>query len=177
MDSSGSDEESERMIRAALDPEFMTDLIFSNGQEGPIDKATEPSLRRRWDDADQFDTLGVTPQFQAHVAKKLSQMLDKELEKRLTTKTGGPIWPSSKKGGVKLFKNSPKRLKLSKTKPKRVTVAPSSSQSDDEERFSEAAVNPEDILRKVEVTNWSTKTKGAVYHYKQKSNGTLAFIT
>ncbi|KAK5638909.1 hypothetical protein RI129_013204 [Pyrocoelia pectoralis] len=169
-----SDEENER-LRAALDPEFINNSIVADKSKKNVNLA---SSRCRNKDADQFNTLGVTPQFQAHVAKKLSEMLDKTLEKRLTTKINSFVPQNSKKGGVRLFKNSPKRIKLKKSINVQARVVRNVDDPDDnDDKFSEIAVNPADILKKREVANWSTKTKGTVLHYKQQPNGTLTFIS
>ncbi|KAK4877886.1 hypothetical protein RN001_010392 [Aquatica leii] len=108
--------------------------------------------------------------FQQYVAKHLSLILDQDLEKRLVSvKT---ITHKKKtKNRVKLFRNSEKCLKLHKEE---TTKKPKLKHNFDYSKFTEAAIDPSDIVN--EVKNWSTTTKGKVFHYRIDTNGTLSLI-
>ncbi|KAF2899385.1 hypothetical protein ILUMI_06790 [Ignelater luminosus] len=189
-----SDDESSHLLREAVDTEFINDGMFKSTNTKKNGKITEdkisknidgdiknlPSLRPNKNEDDQFNTLDVTPHFQNYVAKQLTKILDEQLNKTLEhnveENTNGK---RKRKGGIRLLSDSKKLIKV--IKPSAVSsfkteVVSKNSDSDNETKCTEAAVNPEDILNKKDVKNWSTRSKAPVFRYKKSKDGVLTSI-
>ncbi|XP_066262023.1 uncharacterized protein [Euwallacea similis] len=146
-----------------------------------------PSLRKSQEEDGQFRLFRVTPEFQNYVAKHLSSLLEKRLQKVLTTVDSDSI-PTKKscKSRVRLFKNSQRFLKVAKTNNDSVQHIVKESlvkrpqklsfHGIDEADLQVLAVNPEDILSGKTTKFWSTRSKTSVFHYKQSSNGKLTLV-
>ncbi|XP_034647054.1 protein CUSTOS isoform X1 [Trachemys scripta elegans] len=116
----------------------------------------QPSLRQKVNDHDKDgNELQTTPEFRAHVAKKLGAMLDSYIT--VLEDSSGPVWTSmqtadSEDDGFRLFSSSvPGDCGKSKPPLSARRRRPSSSSeldSDQEwQRYQEAAVSAADILK------------------------------
>lgn len=157
-----------------------------NGVQNCSEKEILPSLRKSQDEDEQFNVFHVTPEFQTYVAKQLSSILEKRLQKEL--RTADDVEPERKKikSYVKLFRDSkhflkitdkyevPVNLKKPNTKKylnKKIDIGVK------EEILKQIAVNPEDILNKTDTKFWSNRTKSnKVFNYKRVSDGTLILV-
>ncbi|KAJ3652745.1 hypothetical protein Zmor_018683 [Zophobas morio] len=186
MSSDSSDDEDLMKLREATDSQFINDSMFNQkpGKVNVKEQIERPqSLRYSKDEDEQFNLFRVSPEFRNYVAKHLSSLLDKVLEKQLTSDSSvcdGSIKPKRRKSGVKLFRNSPHYIKV-KTKDvsgddtlvRRTIVAKSDVDPVSDEQLRLIAVNPEDILSQKDVKCWSTRTKAPVYNYVKTKSGLM----
>lgn len=140
------------------------------------------SLRKTEEDANQFNNdLGVTPEFQKFVAKKLTQLLDETL---IEQEIHGKVRKKRKiKGGVKLLKQSEVFLDADYVenpiilpKQDRLKAKTKNDSQDEMERIREAAVEPEGILSGDDVKHWTKLYTKPHFKYKKNSTGNLVLI-
>ncbi|XP_006865562.1 PREDICTED: uncharacterized protein C12orf43 homolog [Chrysochloris asiatica] len=119
--------------------------------------ATKPSLRHKVDEHEQdANELQTTPEFRAHVAKKLGALLDSSitiLEVEKEPRKAKVQKAASEDDGFRLFftsiPGSPEKQAPSQPRRKRPPSSSSSEDSDEEwQRCQEAAVSASDILQK-----------------------------
>ncbi|KAH1011689.1 hypothetical protein HUJ04_001007 [Dendroctonus ponderosae] len=190
MSSDSSDDENLDLLREAVDHEFLNDSMFTekpfNSQEKAENNPKPPSLRKTQDEDEQFNLFRVTPEFQQHVAKHLSQIIEDKLQKLTKIVENKDSVPTQKKrkAGVKLFSNSDKVLKVIKVNNLEKQCLPRARPLNlkrayepiDESALKEVAVSSEDILSQKETKSWSNRSKAPVYHYKQSSDGQLVLV-
>ncbi|ENN81434.1 hypothetical protein YQE_02127, partial [Dendroctonus ponderosae] len=196
MSSDSSDDENLDLLREAVDHEFLNDSILRlmgetlnvpvNSQEKAENNPKPPSLRKTQDEDEQFNLFRVTPEFQQHVAKHLSQIIEDKLQKLTKIVENKDSVPTQKKrkAGVKLFSNSDKVLKVIKVNNLEKQCLPRARPLNlkrayepiDESALKEVAVSSEDILSQKETKSWSNRSKAPVYHYKQSSDGQLVLV-
>ncbi|NXJ20257.1 CSTOS protein, partial [Dicrurus megarhynchus] len=138
-------------------------VLISNGRE---------AIRRKEGD----NELQTTPEFRAHVAKKLGTMLDSFIT--ILKDSSGPSQTSvaqsdSEDDGFRLFSSSVPG-DCGKPEPcpaarRRQPVSSSDTDSDQEwQRYQEAAVSAADILKQSAFSAWSQVLPGAVKKKKKK---------
>ncbi|XP_014785104.1 protein CUSTOS-like isoform X2 [Octopus bimaculoides] len=155
--SSSSDEEDQeeiqRLREAAISVELHTEddsnAKFSAHNQNNNGQAKQPSLRGNQSDHTDYNQLQTTPSFQKHVAKKLSQILDQELEFSECYSAPDDLHTLSD-SGIKLLSTSKDYIKLNeaisvKKRPLKKTHYRSSSSnsdsSDEDAKFAEAATS------------------------------------
>ncbi|XP_066262022.1 uncharacterized protein [Euwallacea similis] len=191
MTSDSSEDENLDLLTEAVDTKFLNESMFTRNlaksSEATHTQELPPSLRKSQEEDGQFRLFRVTPEFQNYVAKHLSSLLEKRLQKVLTTVDSDSI-PTKKscKSRVRLFKNSQRFLKVAKTNNDSVQHIVKESlvkrpqklsfHGIDEADLQVLAVNPEDILSGKTTKFWSTRSKTSVFHYKQSSNGKLTLV-
>ncbi|XP_057670271.1 protein CUSTOS-like [Diorhabda carinulata] len=185
--SSDSSDEDLALIKEAQDPQFFKENLYSSIQESKekLQPVVElASLRKTVDENEQFNFLKVTPEFQKYVAKQLSFILDKQLEKNINYAVEDKVDRKKKKttSGVKLFYNSDKLLKAGKSeelpieKPvKKFAVKRNILVK--EEDLKSITVSGAEILSQKDIKYWSNRTKSKkLFNYKQDKNGTLQLV-
>ncbi|KAG5897833.1 hypothetical protein JTB14_011833 [Gonioctena quinquepunctata] len=113
MSCSSSEDENVELLKEAQDNQFLKDCMFSGKQE-KLNSAIEKtvSLRKTTDD-DDYNIFKVTAEFRDYVAKNLSLLLEKNLKRNLEYIASDEVTKKRRKhGGIKLFSNSDKCLKL-----------------------------------------------------------------
>lgn len=147
-------------------------------------KQINVSLRNCRDEVEQFNTFGVTPEFQKYIGKHLSVILDEKLGNITKSKVSNKISVKNETqpiGGIKLFSDSEHFLELkesqveSKNKYVKKTRKYSAKLQITEKDFKNLAVSGEAILKKEDLKYWSKRTKGKVFFYK-KNNGQLMLV-
>uniref|UniRef100_A0A2K5C5E6 Protein CUSTOS n=1 Tax=Aotus nancymaae TaxID=37293 RepID=A0A2K5C5E6_AOTNA len=151
-------------------------LNFRAGAANNRLSTSQPSLRPKADEREQDgNELQTTPEFQAHVAKKLGALLDSfitisEVAKEPTKAQVQKV--ASKDDGFRLFFMSVPggREKEESPQPRRKRPPSSSSEDKDEEwrRCREAAVSASDILQKSAIHGAGTVEKEAKKKRKWK---------
>ncbi|XP_056647536.1 protein CUSTOS-like [Diorhabda sublineata] len=185
--SSDSSDEDLALIREAQDPQFFKENLYSSIQESKekLQPVVElASLRKTVDENEQFNFLKVTPEFQKYVAKQLSFILDKQLEKNINYAVEDKVDRKKKKttSGVKLFYNSDKLLKAGKSEElpidqpvKKFVVKRNILVK--EEDLKSITVSGAEILSQKDIKYWSNRTKSKkLFNYKQDKNGTLQLV-
>ncbi|GAB1598234.1 protein CUSTOS-like [Argonauta hians] len=156
-DSSSSDEDQEeiqRLREAAISVELHTEddrnAINQNSQE----QAKPPSLRENQNKQTDYNELQTTPSFQKHMAKKLSQILDEQLEfseclavpDDLHSNYTGIKLLSSSKGFVELHQTTVKTCPVKKSRDN--NSSSDSDSSSETAKFLEAAITYDAIKSK-----------------------------
>lgn len=119
----------------------------------------------------------MTPEFQKYIAKHLTTILDKKLNKMSTLINSNEELPEKhNEGGVKLLSNSVNFVDIecqlneninSYRKRKKSTKTPYIKK----ENLKNLAVSAEAILAKEDIKFWSTRTKGKIFHYLKDDTG------
>lgn len=141
-----------------------------------------PSLRIKPDEDYKSNPLEVTPQFQQHVAKHLTRMLDKQLQESVADcdSVGQTLEKRKRsKSGVKLLRTSNSFIKLRTKERSPVIVArkrANSASSEDENRCKSVAVSGHGVLSKGDVAAWSKRSKGKIFSYTKMKDGVLTSI-
>ncbi|XP_018573099.1 uncharacterized protein C12orf43 homolog [Anoplophora glabripennis] len=191
MTSDSSDEENLDLLKEAQDSNFINDSMFSDSPaKSTAHNQTKPlpSLRKTKNEEGHF-SLKVTPEFRDYVARQLTSILDRKLDKKFAD-LPDPEVPRKKrkKVGVKLLSESKHFLELSEeisaeNKASAVHNATAKRAKNSkgvnevtEDLLKEVAVSGEDILSKKEVRNWSKRSKAPVFHYKKSKNGQLKLV-
>ncbi|XP_028384222.1 protein CUSTOS [Phyllostomus discolor] len=160
--SSGSDVEELARCREAAMPAWGLQQLPRGPEKKRTDAvnsqlpSTQPSLRQKVDEHEQDgNELQTTPEFRAHVAKKLGALLDSsitisEAVKEPTKAEARKVPPED--DGFRLFFTSipegPEEKAAPQPRRKRLPSSSSSEDSDEErQRCREAAVSASDILR------------------------------
>lgn len=150
---------------------------------GRIKKPLITSLRKNKDDDEQFNILGVTPEFQNYIAKHLSIILDKKLERVTKSKfTNQKYLKSNTAGGIKLFSSSTIFIEdsVAEFNVKRACFKKQQKNFQklivDKDDFKNLAVSAEQILLKEDLKYWSNRSKGQVFSYKKNKNGQLMLV-
>lgn len=148
-------------------------------------KKVNVSLRKCRDEDEQFNTFGVTPEFQKYIGKHLSAILDKKIEKNTISKVFNTICIKNESqaiGGIKLFSDSEYFLELKEYQVesnnnyvKHIRTHANKSHISKED-FRNLAVSGESILKKEDLKYWSKRTKGKIFSYKKLDNGQLMFL-
>ncbi|CAI9715481.1 Hypothetical predicted protein [Octopus vulgaris] len=161
-DSSSSDEEDQeeiqRLREAAISVELHTedDSNATTHNQNNNGQAKQPSLRGNQSDQTDYNQLQTTPSFQKHVAKKLSQILDQELEFSECYSATDDLHTLSD-SGIKLLSTSKDYVNLNeaisvKKRPLKKSHDRSSSSntdsSDEDAKFAEAAISYDAIKLK-----------------------------
>ncbi|XP_067015332.2 protein CUSTOS [Anabrus simplex] len=171
-----SDEDNADLLREAADNQFLNDSMFK-GKEKKVSEKTVPSsvpklpsLRpdRKKDDP---NVLGVTPDFQKHVAKHLMKIIDSQIHEVTATDEGlAATRKAQEDGGVRLLRASRVLLSVEEEPPKKQKRLKPVKRVDDDrsekERLSEAAVSADWILSKEAIKGWVKNTKGEVISVK-----------
>ncbi|KAF7987452.1 hypothetical protein HCN44_003214 [Aphidius gifuensis] len=185
---SDSDSSEDKFSKKAIQ-ESMGSLFLQcdkNNESTTSSSSVKASLRINQSEND-FVNFGVTKNYQENVAKKLSEILERDIEveennvenkkkskKKKTKKHNDSV-------GVKLFNESKTILTNNNDdllidnpninnkrklicKKNNVNLA---------SRCKEAAVDPDWILNKCEIKYWNERPKGLVYKYKKMPNGLL----
>lgn len=208
MHSDSSDDENLELLKEAQDNDFLSDSLFKNPKgmftknlfmlyhnffftahlelvEKTSEKQANASLRKCKDENEQFNTLGVTPEFQKYIGKQLSAILDEKLEKIIKSKVSNekPVNGNNQTaGGIKLFSDSEYFLELNENqvdgniKHVKNTRKLTKKLQINEEDLKSLAVSGEAILKKEDLKYWSNRTKGKVFSYKKVNNGQLMLI-
>lgn len=123
--------------------------------------------------------FGVTPEFQKYIAKQLSLILDKKLEKlSKSTNSNEKSFEKHNKGGIKLLSSSNSFLEIdcesnsninTSTKIKRTAAKPYIKK----EEYKNLIISGEAVLAKEEIKYWSTRTKGKIFRYSKDAKGQL----
>lgn len=132
------------------------------------------SLRNVKNEDAQFNSPHIPSEFRNCIAKHLSSYLDRNI--KYTTKTNDDyIKPKRRKSGIKLFKNSQKKVKATSTKEtyQKATKRKAEMSEDDEEKCRSVAVSSEDILSQTDTKHWSNRIKGQVYNYVKTNQGLI----
>ncbi|XP_054450413.1 protein CUSTOS isoform X2 [Pteronotus mesoamericanus] len=159
--SSGSDAEELARCREAAMPAWGLEQLPKGPQKKRSDAvnnqlpATQPSLRHKVDEHEQDgNELQTTPEFRAHVAKKLGALLDSSITisevVKEPTKAKVQRVPPEDDGFRLFFTSIPEgREEKASPQPRRKRWPSSSSEDSDEERqrCQEAAVSASDILQ------------------------------
>lgn len=135
-----------------------------------------PSARQAFsNEEDSCNTLKVTPQFQKHIAKRLTKLLDKKLHDLISNKpTQNEMQETKKlKSCVKLFTNSTHYIKLEKPHKVARKRKLEDVSSDNEEKCKSVAVSGKDILNQIDTKHWSKRSKAKIYKYKKNNKGEL----
>ncbi|XP_015600137.1 uncharacterized protein LOC107270036 [Cephus cinctus] len=193
LSSSSDDEISQEILKEAADVQYLNEYLFHQSVQAsekslpknliePCKK--KPSLRNQ-QCQDQFQGFGTTQTFKDFIAKKLNDVLDRVIEepnihknvrKRTRTKS-----ISEKQGvelGIKLLNSSKslltdieiehvncsKDMKVQKSMKDRMA---------EQSMIRDAAVDPEQVLSKIETKAWANNCRGKVFRYKQLQDGTL----
>lgn len=192
--SSSSDDEDTNLLKEAVDNDFLPDSLFKVDKNNCDDIKHEklPSLRPKHEES--MSVFNVTPQFQTHIAKRLTALLDKQVEYKDVSST---MKRKKIKSKVKLLRESQEYLKVtpynssddvntSTTKDtleyeknrlrythsiiKRYKIDPEIDCETDEVKVKSVAVDLDYI--KTEVKSWSNRSKAPVFEYKKAKNGT-----
>ncbi|XP_007525366.1 protein CUSTOS isoform X2 [Erinaceus europaeus] len=197
VESSSSDEEELARCREAAMPAWGLEQPAKGPGKPKADAAgnqlpvTQPSLRHKVDEHEQDgNKLQTTPEFRAHVAKKLGALLDSSITiseaVKEQAKTGAQKAPPEDDGFRLFFTSIPKGLeKKAPPQPRRKRVpSSSSSESSDEERqrCREAAVSASAILQGSAIhspgpVEKKVKKKKKKKARKEASSGTAAAST
>lgn len=108
-------------------------------------------------------------------------MLDRVLDDKIKKRKNGYTKPIKPQGGIKLFKNSSKYVKISETtsniqmKKPCNTKKPCEEVIDNSEKLKSIVITGQDILNQKEVKFWSNRSKAPIYKYK-KTNTSLELI-
>lgn len=148
--------------------------------EETSNKQVNVSLRKCRDEDEQFNTFGVTPEFQKYIGKHLSVILDAKLGNITKSKVSNKIPIKNETqtiGGIKLFSDSEHFLDQVESNNKYVknTRKYSGKVQISEKDFKNLAVSGEAILKKEDLKYWSKRTKGKVFSYR-KDNGQLMLV-
>lgn len=199
---SSEDEENLELLREAVDPAFCHNtkklrqthrkysLVFYTFQFKISIFKEEPqnSLRKTQDDdTNKFNNeLNVTPEFQKFVAKKLSQILEKQLSKDFditaNTKSIRKCKKDTKSSGVKLLHASKHYLDVDAdaendgTRRKQVKLGKRHDDADDREKCKEAAVDPQKILNREEIKHWAKSHSKPHFVYRKNAAGEFVLL-
>ncbi|XP_011311849.1 uncharacterized protein [Fopius arisanus] len=180
-ESSSSDDEMTRALKEATDSQFLTESLF--------DKKTKEKEVTSVEDnyVEKYDEFGVSEGFKDYMAKKLIELLDRniQMEDEITgsksSRKRKKIKHEKSESGVKLLRSSKNILKGHDMtsneyeildKPRKQTTTNFTSR-DNLLKCQESAVDPQFVLSKVETEFWSDRKKGIVYEYKKLPDGTL----
>lgn len=197
--SSSEDEITKNALREAADHQFLKETYFSAKKADSLESSTHTdkfsisakpinttnlkSLRQNSEQSEKFENFGVSTSFQNYVAKKLDELLNRNI--RLKNKVeDNSITNERKKNptnipGVRLLNSSTNFLttKDETTHPmqskKRKIHTDIEDESKNLQKCTEAAVNPEWVLSKVDSKAWTNKRKEPEFKYKRQKNGTL----
>ncbi|XP_066584289.1 uncharacterized protein [Prorops nasuta] len=189
-DSSSSEDETIRMALAeATDPLFLKEALFSqkdfNILKDTITVETPKSLRKNLDTFNDFHNFGVSENFKQFVAKKLNEMLEKNIRlKNQQLIENDNNYASVAEKGIKLLSNSYKFLDVKVEeeliKQDKIVECHRKSNKYDESKIlqkcKEVAVSPDWILSKEATKGWTNRRKNIDFKYKKLKNGTLAEI-
>ncbi|KAM9622701.1 protein CUSTOS [Trichechus inunguis] len=196
--SSSSDAEELARCREAAMPAWGLEQRQSGLEKARADAAnnqlpaTQPSLRLKVDEHEQDgNELQTTPEFRAHVAKKLGALLDSSITISETQKepTNARVQKAvSEDDGFRLFFTSipgdPKKEASPQPRQKRPPSSSSSEDSDEEwQRCREAAVSASDILKEsaihgpIKVEKEAKKKKKRKKKAKEEANAISATAT
>ncbi|XP_034938216.1 protein CUSTOS-like [Chelonus insularis] len=192
--SSSDDEFTKQALKEATDQEFFTNSLFkakkaegkhesekaTNSDEN-LEKQLKPSLRINPHRVDNFHSFGVTQSYKDYVAKKLSEILDREIEIEDVENKEEHESSENKVNlvGIKLLKTSAHILTGDEIEEQKVLSKrkrPSIHSEKTTEILSkcrEAAVDPEKIISKLEVQSWDERQRGTVFKYKKLADGSL----
>lgn len=155
--------------------------VFVLEYSDSIGKLHKPaSLRPSKEDDDNFNILRTTPEFQKHIAKHLTNLLDKKLGKKIKLDFSEQnLRKKQRVGGIKLFSDSKyyldscgdeikvfKKDKYPKKYKQLIT----------EEQLQNLAVSGETIIQKKDTKHWSNRTKGKVFFYKKNNHGEFNIV-
>ncbi|KAK6620604.1 hypothetical protein RUM43_010896 [Polyplax serrata] len=174
MSSDSSCEDENECFREAIDPTFLTESLYNNSKKEVTESEQSiklPSLRNQ-DSKSILSTnpysIHVTPEFQKHVAKHLSKILDQLIvitENKLKTKKRKPV------GGVKLLRTS-KDYVLNTTPKltvqKRFFEREKLDYDEIEQRAKQVAVSGDWVLSQKETEHWAKCSKGLVEIVKNR---------
>ncbi|XP_025995834.1 uncharacterized protein LOC105193021 [Solenopsis invicta] len=198
--SSSEDEAFTNSLREAIDQQFLHDDMYSAEKKvtqsvsketmtNELDKNLKTNLRQE----DKFMNFGVTPTFQSYIAKKLSEILERDIELESSETSNCHSKQKRKKdksSGIKLLSTSTNLLIIKKKirekksenleyerrfKRNRQIVQ---GMEDDKSlsKFREVAVDPEHILNKLDTEAWVNRRPEPEFKYKRLKNGTLVEI-
>ncbi|XP_011644984.1 uncharacterized protein LOC105432071 isoform X2 [Pogonomyrmex barbatus] len=189
--SSSEDETSTNSLKEAIDQEFLSNDLYSVKKnkiipqsEVKTNKFDEKSLRSSKQE-DQFTNFGFTATFQSFVAKKLDEILERNIEFESSETIGccgNQKQKKNKNSGIKLLSTSKKFLRSAEVTKKYIKhKKPKESKQilEDEKallKFREAAVDSERILNKSDTKAWVNRRPEPEFKYKRLKNGTLVEI-
>lgn len=204
--SSSDDETNLDLLREAADSEFMKDSLYKNDNSISLDSKNgekaktsleekQKSLRKIYDDDEQFNFLNVTPGFRKHIAKRLSSYLEEQLSKKLSkVEDDLPLEVqknNNHKSGIKLFKNSSECIvdideevsgvtmkvrRKERIKRKVPSGCDGTSSEDEDSKVRKVAVSPTQILNGSEIKHWSNRSKAEVFRYRKTKAGQLISV-
>ncbi|XP_017760277.1 PREDICTED: uncharacterized protein LOC108550888 [Eufriesea mexicana] len=191
--SSSEDETTKNAMKEATDHQFLKNRFFDNhtSKNSEISKETIKhandnttnvvSLRKDLNYREQFSNNFVSQSFKNYVAKKLEEIIEKSIRIKKKEKNNIINEKEYKDNnyGVKLLNSSAEVLTIEEeneefpkfqNKRKIETII-------DEKAYllkcKQVAVNPEQILSKVDTKAWTNKRKGPEFNYKRLKNGIL----
>ncbi|KAK9305812.1 hypothetical protein QLX08_003318 [Tetragonisca angustula] len=192
--SSSEDEISKDALKEAIDHQFLKNDYFSNEkfQNSDVFKKTDEhndltentnvrnlvSLRKDLEEKKTFSNFGVSPTFQSFVAKKLDEIIEKsiKIKKKDINSIINKKEDKDNNCGIKLLNSSVEFLTTEKEDEKSQRKRKIEATIDDEMNLlkcKQVAVDPEQILSKVETKAWTSRRKGPEFNYKKLKNGTL----
>lgn len=210
--SSSEDEANLDLLREAADSEFMKDslykgtsvkvfifirvynLIFLDSKNGvktkDLSEEKPKSLRKIYDEDEQFNFLKVTPGFQHHIAKRLSSYLEERLSKKMSkVEDDLPANYHKRNCGIKLFKNSSDyinnieqssgvtvKVRRKERNKRKVESDCDTSSEDEDSKVRKVAVSATQILNGSETKHWSNRSKAEVFRYRKTKTGQLISV-
>ncbi|XP_020293541.1 uncharacterized protein LOC109859580 [Pseudomyrmex gracilis] len=193
-DSSSEDEIPTSVLREIIDQDFLNDNLYSTEKnkivpQSESSKLKKRSLRLSSNQENQFTNFGVTSEFQAFVAQKLDEMLERTIKlknKKFTKLRDVEQKVKRKQSGIKLLSTSKTLLTAKEVTEIPVEQIPRpkkhkkhyeiSENEDDLAKIREAAVDAEFIFSGSETKAWSDKRSDLVFKYKILKDGTLEQI-
>ncbi|CAG9857651.1 unnamed protein product [Phyllotreta striolata] len=170
MSSDSSEDENAHLLKEATDSEFLQENLYN--KDKPIEKPKTKLVSLRKDiEAEDEGSLKFSSGFRSHAEKHLSKLLEEQLDKRLVrVQSDKPIEAVQKKGGVRLFSNSKRSLKIEddseiKNKAAKVDRPKAKKAPATEEDFKQLAVSGEDVLLKKDTEHWTNSRKSTVFRY------------
>ncbi|XP_015118419.1 uncharacterized protein LOC107042062 [Diachasma alloeum] len=182
--STSDDEMTKKALKEAMDTQFLRESFF---ERKPSEHAQEfPNTKRNY--VEKYDEFGVSEGFKNFMARKLTDLLDRNIEiiQKVTSSKQSrkrkKIEHEESECGIRLLRSSGTILEMvDRTAatdeyncgPSRQKYVKEVNCKDNNLRFEEAAIDPQYLLSKAGTNFWINRRKGIVYEYKKLPDGTL----
>ncbi|XP_055709925.1 uncharacterized protein LOC129805772 [Phlebotomus papatasi] len=170
----------DKFLEQAIDTTFLNDAMFKNfGNKHEKEETKGLKSERYLPEAEEVDKeLPVTESMQKFMSKKLSDLVAKQtyfVEESPRKKVSA----SPNDSGIRLLKDSQvyvkeenisnEQMELPRA-PKKKKKPKISDELTENEKVQQSAICPDIILNQEDIRHWDTKTKGKIFHYREKKS-------